>query len=87
MAKTIDFSWDTDVWYTMKMMVEVLDDKAVIRGKVWRAGEMEPAEWTITAEDPLPNREGEPWYLRLLRNRNLLRQSKSMGNLLYEHYT
>ena len=60
MAKTIDFSWDTDVWYTMKMMVEVLDDKAVIRGKVWRAGEMEPAEWTITAEDPLPNREGSP---------------------------
>ena len=60
MAKTIDFSWDTDVWYTMKMMVEVLDDKAVIRGKVWRAGEPEPAEWTITAEDPLPNREGSP---------------------------
>ena len=60
MAKTIDFSWETDVWYTMKMMVEVLDDKAVIRGKVWRTGEPEPAEWTITAEDPLPNREGSP---------------------------
>ena len=60
MAKTIDFSWETDVWYTMKMMVEVMDDKAVIRGKVWRASESEPAEWTITAEDPLPNREGSP---------------------------
>ena len=60
MAKTIDFSWETDVWYTMKMMVEVLDDKAVIRGKVWRTGESEPTEWTITAEDPLPNREGSP---------------------------
>ncbi|MCG9131510.1 serine/threonine protein kinase, partial [Candidatus Poribacteria bacterium] len=59
-AKTIDFSWETDVWYTMKMMVEVLDDKAVIRGKVWRRDEPEPAEWTITAEDPLPNREGSP---------------------------
>ena len=60
MAETIDFSWDVDVWYTMKMMVEVVDDKAVIRGKVWRTGEEEPAEWTITAEDPLPNREGSP---------------------------
>ncbi|MXV75193.1 hypothetical protein F4Z99_13095 [Candidatus Poribacteria bacterium] len=60
MAKTIDFEWETDVWYTMKMMVEVIEDKALIRGKVWRRGESEPAEWTITAEDPLPNREGSP---------------------------
>ena len=60
MAKTIDFPWDTDVWYTMKMMVEIIDDKAVIRGKVWRRSESEPAAWTITAEDPLPNREGSP---------------------------
>ena len=60
MAKTIDFSWEVDVWYTMKMAVEVTEDKAVIRGKVWRTGETEPADWTITAEDPLPNREGSP---------------------------
>lgn len=60
MAKTIDFAWDTDVWYTMKMKVEVIDDKAVISGKVWRTGEQEPDEWTITAEDPLPNSEGSP---------------------------
>ena len=60
MAETIDFAWDVDVWYTMKMMVEVMEDKAVIRGKVWRKAEPEPVEWTITAEDPLPNREGSP---------------------------
>ncbi len=60
MAKTIDFAWETDVWYTMKMMVEIMDDKAIIRGKVWRTGESEPEAWTITAEDPLPNREGSP---------------------------
>lgn len=60
MAKTIDFVWETGVWYTMKMMVEIMDDKAIIRGKVWQTGESEPAEWTITAEDPLPNREGSP---------------------------
>ena len=60
MAKTIDFAWKMDVWYTMKMMVEIMDDKAIIRGKVWRTGEPEPEAWTITAEDPLPNREGSP---------------------------
>ena len=60
MAKTIAFSWETDVWYTMKMKVEIVDDKAIIRGKVWRRGEDEPTAWTITAEDPLPNREGSP---------------------------
>ena len=60
MAKTIDFAWETDVWYTMKMKVDIIDDKAVIRGKVWRTAEDEPDEWTITAEDPLPNREGSP---------------------------
>lgn len=60
MAKTIDFAWETDVWYTMKMKVEVVEDKAVIRGKVWRTGDPEPTDWTITAEDPLPNTEGSP---------------------------
>ena len=60
MAKTIDFAWETDVWYTMKMKVEVVDGTAIIRGKVWRRGEPEPEAWTITAEDPLPNSEGSP---------------------------
>lgn len=60
MAKTIDFAWETDVWYTMRMKVEVVNDKAMIYGKVWRTSELEPDEWTITAEDPLPNREGSP---------------------------
>ena len=70
MAKTIDFPWETDVWYTMKMQVEVVEDrkslpvampaKAIIRGKVWRTGEPEPEDWTLIAEDPRPNREGSP---------------------------
>ena len=60
MAKTIDFPWDTDVWYTMRMKVEVVDDKAMIYGKVWRRDDPEPEDWTITAEDPRPNSEGSP---------------------------
>ena len=70
MAKTSDFLWETDVWYTMKMQVEVVEGrrdipistpaKAIIRGKVWRTGEPEPEDWTLIAEDPRPNREGSP---------------------------
>lgn len=60
MAKTIDFPWETDVWYTMRLKVEVVDDKALIYGKVWLKDEPEPEDWTITAEDPRPNREGSP---------------------------
>ena len=60
MARTIDFQWHPDVWYTMKLKVDVAGEKAIVRGKVWRTSDPEPEAWTITAEDPLPNREGSP---------------------------
>jgi len=60
MAKTVLFAWETDVWYTMKMQVEIEGDTAHIRGKVWPRDEPEPAMWTIQAVDPLPNRSGSP---------------------------
>jgi outer membrane protein assembly factor BamB len=58
--KSVPFSWDPDVWYTMKLRVDQQGDKALVRGKVWKKGEPEPAEWTITAEDPHPIRQGSP---------------------------
>ena len=60
MAKWIDFKWEPNVWYTMKMTVDIVDDTAHVKGKVWAKDEPEPEEWTITVEDPLPNREGSP---------------------------
>ncbi len=60
MAKWVKFNWEPNVWYTMKMRVDVVDDTAHVKGKVWAKGEPEPEEWTITVEDPLPNREGSP---------------------------
>ena len=60
MAKWVKFKWEPNVWYTMKMTVEIVDDTAHVKGKVWTRGEPEPEEWTITVEDPLPNREGSP---------------------------
>ena len=60
MAKWVDFKWEPNVWYTMKMTVDIVDRTAHVKGKVWLKGEPEPEEWTITVEDPLPNREGSP---------------------------
>ena len=60
MAKTIDFPWEEDTWYTMKVKVDQEGDRAVVRGKVWKTGTAEPSAWTIEAEDPLPLTEGSP---------------------------
>ena len=60
MAKWIDFKWVPNIWYTMKMTVDIVDDTAHVKGKVWAKDEPEPEEWTIIVEDPLPNREGSP---------------------------
>jgi outer membrane protein assembly factor BamB len=58
--KTLSFPWKPEVWYRMKLTVEVNGDKAVAKGKVWPRDEQEPAEWTVTVEDPRPIREGSP---------------------------
>jgi hypothetical protein len=60
LEKSVPFAWDSDVWYTMKFRVDQQGDKALVRGKVWKRGEPEPAEWTVTAEDPHPVRSGSP---------------------------
>jgi outer membrane protein assembly factor BamB len=60
LVKNEPFPWDPDVWYTMKLRVDQQGDKALVRGKVWKRGEAEPADWTITAEDPRPVRHGSP---------------------------
>ncbi|MBM63457.1 MAG: serine/threonine protein kinase [Acidobacteria bacterium] len=56
----VDFTWNPDTWYRLKLRVDIEGDHGLIRGKVWASDETEPAEWTITAEDPLPNRNGSP---------------------------
>jgi outer membrane protein assembly factor BamB len=58
MAKTVDFAWDEDIWYTMKLKVEQEANQTVVLGKVWKRRTDEPSDWTIRAEDPLPIRAG-----------------------------
>lgn len=58
---TKPFAWKPDTWYRMKLEVQNLPDGTVrARGKVWPAGEAEPAAWMIERIDPIPNRQGAP---------------------------
>lgn len=59
-AKTQPFEWEGDSWYTMKFQSETGDGKVTLRGKVWKRGETEPAEWQIEAADEVPNLQGSP---------------------------
>ncbi|HEY2961412.1 MAG TPA: PQQ-binding-like beta-propeller repeat protein [Pyrinomonadaceae bacterium] len=58
---SVPYAWKPDTWYRMKLQVENLPDgKTRARGKVWPAGEAEPAAWMIERIDPIPNRQGAP---------------------------
>jgi len=59
-SQSLDFKWEADVWYRMKLRVDVLADKTVARGKVWKRGEAEPGDWTIAYEDKGRIPEGAP---------------------------
>jgi len=60
MAKEIRFRSDPDIWYTMKLRVDVKDDGAHLHGKIWKRGEAEPEAWTIETVDPHANLNGSP---------------------------
>jgi outer membrane protein assembly factor BamB len=58
--KNIPFAWKPNVWYRVKLSVEVQGEKALIKGKAWPADTEETADWAITFEDPIGNKEGSP---------------------------
>jgi hypothetical protein len=60
LVQEVDFKWDPDAWYTMKLRAETQGAEGLVRGKVWRRGEPEPAAWTVTAHDPRPVHSGSP---------------------------
>ncbi|TWT66622.1 outer membrane protein assembly factor BamB family protein [Allorhodopirellula solitaria] len=64
MAETIDFPWEPDRWYRLKLQsaIEGSGDNAVavLKGKVWLRGEPEPEDWTITAQDDSPVMSASP---------------------------
>jgi outer membrane protein assembly factor BamB len=58
--KAIGYAWKPDVWYRLKLTVQVKDGAAVVRGKVWERGKDEPKDWTVEYTDKTPNTEGTP---------------------------
>jgi hypothetical protein len=59
-AVNVPFTWQPDTWYVLKFRAETAGDKAVLKGKVWKKGDAEPAEWTITGTDEVGNLNGSP---------------------------
>ncbi|MBA3298092.1 MAG: PQQ-binding-like beta-propeller repeat protein [Acidobacteria bacterium] len=58
-TQKVDFAWEKEKWYTMKLEVQNLDKGRVrARGKVWPKGQPEPADWTIERIDPIGNVKG-----------------------------
>lgn len=56
----VDFPVEADVWYRVKLRVDVNGETGVARGKVWKRGEAEPGEWMISLEDPIVVQKGAP---------------------------
>ena len=49
-----NFDWEPKTWYRVKLTVQ----GDLVQGKVWKRGDAEPANWTVTYKDPSPNPEG-----------------------------
>jgi len=60
LSQDVEFPWQMDTWYKMKLQVQQRDGKALVKGKVWPAASSEPAAWTIEIEDPYPIASGSP---------------------------
>jgi hypothetical protein len=59
-SKSVPFAWEPNTWYTLKFRAATDAGKAVLKGKAWKRGESEPADWTIEAVDEAPNLVGSP---------------------------
>jgi outer membrane protein assembly factor BamB len=57
--ETVPFNIEPDVWYRMKLTVEVQGEKGTIKGKAWPRDKGEPTDWLVL-HDPRPNTEGAP---------------------------
>ncbi|MCA9243786.1 MAG: PQQ-binding-like beta-propeller repeat protein [Phycisphaerales bacterium] len=58
--KDVEYDWKPDTWYTLKFDCAIKDGQGVLRAKVWPRDSAEPADWTLTVDDPCPNLEGSP---------------------------
>lgn len=59
-AKEIDFAWEPNQWYRLKLKVENEGEHARVLGKAWKRGEREPAQWSLQLTDRNANPSGAP---------------------------
>jgi len=59
-SRQVEFPWQPDVWYRMRLRVDPAPARVVVRGKVWPKSEPEPPAWTIEYEDPSGILNGAP---------------------------
>jgi len=59
-AVNLPFAWEPGVTYVLKFRAETDGEKAHLKGKCWKKGEAEPAEWMITGTDEVGNLNGSP---------------------------
>lgn len=57
---TKEFKLEPGNWYTLKLQAANVDGKAVVKAKVWKKADKEPAEWSLELTDPQPNKVGAP---------------------------
>ncbi len=58
---SVDFKWTPNTWYTLKSRVDVKPDgTGVVRAKVWKRDEAEPAAWTIEVPHKTAHQTGCP---------------------------
>jgi len=57
-----EFAWAPNTWYTLKTRVDIdaATGEGTIRGKVWKKGDPEPAEWTIETKHKTAHKSGSP---------------------------
>jgi outer membrane protein assembly factor BamB len=61
LRESVDFQFDPNIWYHLKARVDVAaDGTGVVRAKVWKREEAEPAAWTIEVKHKTAHQEGSP---------------------------
>ena len=81
-TQRVEFTWEKDKWYTMKLEVQNLDKGRVrARGKVWPKGEPEPARLDDRTHRPDRQREGQRRHLR----RRAIESRRRVRDLLRQH--
>jgi hypothetical protein len=56
--KAVNFPWQPNVWYRLKLTTQIVDGKGIIKGKAWPRDQKEPAEWSVEVTDSYPITEG-----------------------------